>query len=81
MAAAGAALLLLAVCLLTGYAAATVLLVALLGFFGPADLTLGSSLGTTGPAVVGTAIAALTLIPTTALARRRRATTAAVKAH
>jgi threonine dehydrogenase-like Zn-dependent dehydrogenase len=32
-----------------------------------ADLTLGTSLGAVGPAVVGTVIAALTLIPTTAL--------------
>ncbi|MEU2588794.1 MFS transporter [Streptomyces avermitilis] len=39
-----------------------------------AGLTLDTSLGTTGPAVVGTVIAALTLIPTTALvlAQRRR---------
>ncbi|MEE1762396.1 MULTISPECIES: MFS transporter [unclassified Streptomyces] len=36
-----------------------------------AGLTLDSSLGTTGPAAVGTAIAALTLIPTTALALLR----------
>jgi predicted MFS family arabinose efflux permease len=42
-----------------------------------AGLTLGSALGTTGPAVVGTGIAALTLIPTVALARRRRPTRAA----
>ncbi|WUX49929.1 MFS transporter (plasmid) [Streptomyces sp. NBC_01435] len=40
-----------------------------------AGLTLSTSLGVTGPAVVGTVIAALTLVPTTALAlsRRRRA--------
>ncbi|MGW0202430.1 MFS transporter [Nonomuraea sp. NPDC003201] len=118
VAAAGATLLLLAICLLTGYAAATVLLVALLGFFGLganpvlislavrfagrapvlasaltisafnfgtavgswiAGLALGSSLGTTGPAVVGTAIAALTLIPTIAIAltQSRRSAAAA----
>ncbi|GAA2310809.1 MFS transporter [Streptomyces kunmingensis] len=43
-----------------------------------AGLTLDTSLGTTGPAAVGTAIATLTLIPTTALAltHRRRATAA-----
>ncbi|MFG2409551.1 MFS transporter [Streptomyces brevispora] len=43
-----------------------------------AGLTLNSPLGGTGPAVVGTVIAALTLIPTTALAltQRRRSTTA-----
>jgi predicted MFS family arabinose efflux permease len=35
-----------------------------------AGLSLGSVLGTTGPAVVGTVIAALTLVPTVALARR-----------
>jgi predicted MFS family arabinose efflux permease len=47
-----------------------------------AGLTLGSSLGTTGPAVVGTAIAALTLIPTTAIAlTQRRRSTAAVHAN
>ncbi|MEU9157343.1 MFS transporter [Streptomyces sp. NPDC048417] len=42
-----------------------------------AGLTLDSSLGATGPAVVGTVIAALTLIPTAALAftQRRRSTT------
>ncbi|MBE1582973.1 MFS transporter [Nonomuraea angiospora] len=116
VAAAGATLLLLAICLLSGYAAATVLLVALLGFFGLganpvlmslavrfagrapvlasaltisafnfgtavgswiAGLALGSSLGTTGPAVVGTAIAALTLIPTIAIALTRRRHSAA----
>ncbi|MFF8373274.1 hypothetical protein ACF05W_31240 [Streptomyces lydicus] len=115
VAAATATLLLLAICLLSGYATATVVLIALLGFFGlganpvlialsvrfagqaPAlgsalsvsafnlgtaagswsgGLALGSPLGTTGPAVVGTAIAALTLVPTAALAltQRRRAT-------
>ncbi|MFG2386910.1 MFS transporter [Streptomyces avermitilis] len=44
-----------------------------------AGLTLDTSLGTTGPAVVGTVIAALTLIPTTALvlAQRRRSAVAA----
>ncbi|MFF9036749.1 MFS transporter [Streptomyces sp. NPDC014892] len=36
-----------------------------------AGLTLDSSLGATGPAAVGTAVAALTLIPTTALALLR----------
>jgi predicted MFS family arabinose efflux permease len=41
---------------------------------GIAGATLGSTLGAAGPAVVGTVIAALTLIPTTAiaLAERRR---------
>jgi predicted MFS family arabinose efflux permease len=44
-----------------------------------AGLTLGSALGATGPAVVGTVLAALTLIPAVviALAQRRRATRAA----
>ncbi len=44
-----------------------------------AGLTLDSGLGSTGPAVVGTAIAALTLIPTTAIAltQRRRSAAAA----
>ncbi|MFE9476772.1 MFS transporter [Streptomyces griseofuscus] len=37
-----------------------------------AGLTLDTSLGTTGPAVVGTVIAALTLIPTTAIALAQR---------
>ncbi|MFI0226781.1 MFS transporter [Streptomyces lydicus] len=115
VAAATATLLLLAICLLSGYATVTVVLIALLGFFGLganpvlialsvrfagqapalgsalsvsafnlgtavgswfAGLALGSPLGTTGPAVVGTAIAALTLLPTAALAltQRRRAT-------
>lgn len=37
-----------------------------------AGAALDSSLGASGPAVVGTVIAALTLIPTTALALRRR---------
>lgn len=37
-----------------------------------AGLTLGSPLGATGPAVVGTAVAALTLAPTTALALAQR---------
>ncbi|MGW0818001.1 MFS transporter [Streptomyces viridiviolaceus] len=37
-----------------------------------AGRALDSSMGSTGPAVVGTAIAALTLIPTTALALQRR---------
>ncbi|GHE69599.1 hypothetical protein [Streptomyces capitiformicae] len=36
-----------------------------------AGLTLDTGLGAIGPAVVGTAIAALTLIPTIALALRR----------
>ncbi|GGZ37996.1 hypothetical protein [Streptomyces poonensis] len=42
---------------------------------GIAGRVLDSGLGSTGPAVVGTAIAALTLIPTTVLAlnRHRRA--------
>lgn len=113
VAAAGAAVLLLAISLLSGYTVATVVLVALLGFFGLganpvlislsvrfagkaptlgsalsvsafnlgtavgtwiAGLTLGTSLGSVGPAMVGTVIAALTLIPTTTLAllARRR---------
>ncbi|MEU6018020.1 MFS transporter [Streptomyces sp. NPDC047515] len=109
VAAAGATLLLLAICLLAGYAVATIVLVTLLGFFGLganpvlmslavryarqapvlasaltvsafnlgtaigswiAGLALGSRLGSTGPVVVGTVIAALTLIPTVALAAR-----------
>ncbi|MEO6089234.1 MAG: MFS transporter, partial [Umezawaea sp.] len=37
-----------------------------------AGLALDSTLGTTGPAVVGSAIAALTLIPTITIARRHR---------
>ncbi|MGW0903333.1 MFS transporter [Streptomyces sp. NPDC002853] len=46
-----------------------------------AGLTLDTSLGTTGPAVVGTAIAALTLIPTTAISlTQRRRSAAAVQA-
>ncbi|MEU6351422.1 MFS transporter [Streptomyces sp. NPDC047072] len=110
-AAALTALLLLAICLFSGFAAPTVVLIALLGFFGlganpvlialavrfagraptlgsaltisafnlgtaagswVAGLALDSSLGSTGPAMVGTGIAALTLIPTIALARTRR---------
>ncbi|MDP9868362.1 MULTISPECIES: MFS transporter [Streptosporangium] len=106
-AAAGATVLLLALCLLSGHAWATVVLVALLGFFGLganpvlislsvrsagqaptlasalsvsafnlgtavgtwiAGRALGSSLEATGPVVVGTAIAALTLIPTITIA-------------
>jgi predicted MFS family arabinose efflux permease len=45
-----------------------------------AGLTLDTPLGATGPAVVGTAIAVLTLIPTTAIAllQRRRPAAAAV---
>jgi predicted MFS family arabinose efflux permease len=50
-----------------------------LGSWG-AGLTLRSALGATGPAVVGTGIAALTLIPTFALARRRSPTRAAAVA-
>jgi DHA1 family inner membrane transport protein len=108
-AAAGAALLLLAICLLADYAVATIALITLLGFFGLganpvlmalavryaagaptlasaltvsafnfgtaigswiAGLALGTGLASTGPAVVGTAIAALTLLPATALALR-----------
>lgn len=42
-----------------------------------AGLTLDTSLGTTGPAMVGTVIAALTLIPTTAIALLQRHRTAA----
>jgi predicted MFS family arabinose efflux permease len=47
-----------------------------------AGLSLGSALGATGPAVVGTVLAALTLIPAVAiaLAQRRRATRAAAVA-
>jgi len=44
---------------------------------GIAGAALDSPLGATGPAVVGTVIAALTLIPTVALARRRRPVRAA----
>ncbi|WP_329331223.1 MFS transporter [Streptomyces sp. NBC_00663] len=112
-AAASTTVILLAICLLSGYAAPTIVLVALLGMFGLganpvlislavrfagraptlgsaltvsafnlgtaagswiAGLALGSALGATGPAVVGTAVAALTLIPTIviALVHRRR---------
>nr|WP_319018833.1 MFS transporter [Microbispora sitophila] len=112
-AAAGATILLLAICLLSGHAWAAVVLVALLGFFGLganpvlislsvrfagqaptlasalsvsafnfgtaagswiAGRALGSTLGAIGPAGVGTAIAALTLIPTIIIAviQRRR---------
>jgi len=115
-AAATTPILLLALCLLSGYAAPTMVLVALLGLFGlganPVLISLGvrfagraptlgsaltvsafnlgtaigswiagfaldSSLGATGPAAIGTVIAALTLIPTIAIAltqRRRPAT-------
>ncbi|MFI7049155.1 MFS transporter [Streptosporangium sandarakinum] len=115
VAAAGAALLLLALCLLAGNAWATVVLVTLLGFFGLganpvlislavrfaaqaptlasaltvsafnlgtavgtwiAGRALNSSLGSTGPVVVGTAIAALTLIPMITIARIGSAATA-----
>ncbi|GHD10687.1 MFS transporter [Streptomyces violarus] len=110
--------LLLAICLLSGYAGPTMVLVALLGLFGLganpvlislgvrfagrapslgsaltvsafnlgtaigswiAGLALDSPLGATGPAAVGTAIAALTLIPTIAIAltQRRRHSAAA----
>jgi predicted MFS family arabinose efflux permease len=43
-----------------------------------AGLTLGSALGATGPAVAGTLIASLTLVPAVAIAiaQRRRATRA-----
>ncbi|GAA4881602.1 MFS transporter [Saccharopolyspora cebuensis] len=110
-AAAGSSALLLAICLLAGFAAPAVALIAVLGFFGLganpvlislavryagqaptlasafsvsafnfgtavgswiAGHALDSALGTTGPAVVGTALAALTLIPATALARTQR---------
>ncbi|MCY1676900.1 MFS transporter [[Kitasatospora] papulosa] len=103
--------LLLGLCLLSGYAAPTMVLVALLGLFGLganpvlislavrfagkaptlgsaltvsafnlgtaigswiAGLALESPLGATGPAAVGTAIAALTLIPTIAIALTQR---------
>ncbi|WP_106972652.1 MFS transporter [Streptomyces yerevanensis] len=120
MAAAATTVLLLALCLLSGFAAPTVVLVALLGLFGLganpvlislavrfagraptlgsaltvsafnfgtaagswiAGLALDSTLGATGPAVVGTVIAALTLIPTITIAvthnRRRSAPPAA----
>ncbi|MFF7649928.1 MFS transporter [Streptomyces sp. NPDC007983] len=104
-------LVLLAICLLSGYAAPTIALVALLGLFGlganPVLIalavrfagrapTLGSALtvsafnlgtaigswiagfaletplGATGPAAVGTVMAALTLIPTIAIALTQR---------
>jgi DHA1 family inner membrane transport protein len=39
---------------------------------GLAGRTLGSGLGAAGPAAVGTVLAALTLVPAVALARRRR---------
>ncbi|WP_345665580.1 MFS transporter [Streptomyces venetus] len=42
-----------------------------------AGLTLDTPLGSTGPAVVGTAVSALTLIPTTAIALTRRHRSAA----
>ncbi|WP_239766746.1 MFS transporter [Streptomyces sp. CL12-4] len=45
-----------------------------------AGLTLDSSLGTTGPAIVGTVIAALTLIPTVTVALLQRRRTAAAAA-
>ncbi|GAA2912991.1 hypothetical protein GCM10010517_79530 [Streptosporangium fragile] len=118
-AAAGATVLLPAICLLSTHAGATVVLVALLGFFGLganpvlislpvrfagdaptlasalsvsafnvgtaagswiAGRALDSALGATGPAVVGAAIAALTLIPTITIAvvQRRRS---ALPAH
>ncbi|MEU2925795.1 MFS transporter [Streptomyces sp. NPDC007251] len=114
--------LLLAICLLSGYAAPTMVLVALLGLFGLganpvlislgvrfaghaptlgsaltvsafnlgtaigswiAGLALDSPLGATGPAAVGTAIAALTLIPTItiALTRRRHSAAAHTEPH
>jgi DHA1 family inner membrane transport protein len=106
--------LLLAICLLSGYAAPTIALVTLAGAFGlganpvlmalvvrfagqaptlasgltvaafnfgtaagswVAGVTLSTTLGATGPAVVGTVIAALTLIPAiTVAALQRRAT-------
>ena len=113
-AAAGATVLLLAICLLAGFAIPTVVLLVLLGFFGlganpvlialvvrfagraptlgsglsvaafnfgtaagswAAGLALDSSLGATGPAVVGTAIATLTLIPVFAIAASGRRST------
>ncbi|MFI2780018.1 MFS transporter [Streptomyces sp. ALB3] len=103
--------LLLALCLLSGYAAPTMVLITLLGLFGlganpvlislgvrfagraptlgsaltvsafnlgtaigswTAGLALDSALGATGPAAVGTVIAALTLIPTIAIALTQR---------
>lgn len=108
--------LLLAICLLAGFAAPTIALVVLAGAFGlganpvlmslvvrfagqaptlasgltvaafnfgtaagtwVAGLTLSTGLGVTGPALVGAAIAALTLIPaiTVAVLQRRRSTT------
>jgi predicted MFS family arabinose efflux permease len=109
--------LLLAICLLSGFAVPTIALVALLGVFGLganpvlmslvvrfagraptlasamtvaafnfgtaagswiAGRALDSTLGATGPAVVGAGIAALTLVPTTALAVTQRRRLAAV---
>ncbi|MGW2329899.1 MFS transporter [Streptomyces sp. NPDC001700] len=122
VAAAVTTVLLLAICLLSGYAAPTAALVALLGLFGlganPVLISLGvryagqaptlgsalvvsafnvgtaigsriagyaldSSLQTTGPAVVGAAIAALTLVPTVAMAviQRRRSASRVVAHH
>lgn len=123
VAAAVTTVLLLAICLLSGYAAPTAALVALLGLFGlganPVLISLGvryagqaptlgsalvvsafnvgtaigsriagyaldSSLQTTGPAVVGATIAALTLVPTVAMAviqRRRSASRVVAGPH
>jgi DHA1 family inner membrane transport protein len=113
------AVLLLAICLLSGFALPTIVLITLLGFFGVganpvlislavrfagqaptlgsalsvsafnvgtaagswvAGLALESSLGAVGPAVIGTVVAALTLVPTIAIAviQQRRAITRAV---
>jgi DHA1 family inner membrane transport protein len=113
------AVLLLAICLLSGFAVPTIVLIALLGFFGAganpvlisltvrfagkaptlgsalsvsafnvgtaagswaAGLALDSSLGAVGPAVIGTVVAAITLVPTIAIAviQQRRATTRAL---
>jgi predicted MFS family arabinose efflux permease len=113
VAAAVATVLLLAICLLSGFAGPTAVLVALLGLFGLganpvlislavrfagraptlgsalgvsafnvgtaagswlAGLALESTLGATGPAVVGTVIAAFTLVPTIAIAVRTNTT-------
>ncbi|MEU2675257.1 hypothetical protein ABZ622_42100 [Streptomyces sp. NPDC007164] len=48
---------------------------------GIAGRTLDSSLGATGPAIVGTVIAALTLVPTVALVLLKRRRTAAAIAR
>ena len=111
MAAAVTTVILLAICLLSDFAAPTVVLVALLGLFGLganpvlislavrfagraptlgsaltvsafnlgtavgssiAGVALDSTLGAAGPAMIGTGMAALTLVPTVAIALTRR---------